>query len=255
MDYTDPPPGSTGSKSSSETVPGNSSVQAGGTDVPRPKRRPGRPRRSEGPAVSREAIIHEALVSLTANGSAGFALRDIARRLGVSLPTLQRHFPTKDDLWRACVDAIAEDVPIDETDAVHDNSNPLLSNFVRRLIERTTKYPRATAAMWNDNEPGSEERLNYLLERFVPRMEIGRQNLASAVAVGVFREVDPDVFMALLGLGVSSLVSSRYPLQKLFGIDLNDEEQREHFAQALSEILLFGLVSREDAMPAQRRAV
>lgn len=255
MDYSDPSSQSTGSQSPSSSVPAGSSVAAASSDAPRPKRRPGRPRRSEGPAVSREAIIHEALVSLTASGSAGFALRDIARRLGVSLPTLQRHFPTKDDLWRACVDAIAADVPVSETDTVHDASTPLLSNFVRRLIERTTQYPRATAAMWNDKEPGAEERLHYLLERFAPRVEIGRQNLESAVAVGVFREIDTDVFMALLTLGISSLVSSRYPLRELFGIDLDNDDDRERFAGALSEILLYGLVARDEGVQARRQAV
>ncbi len=60
--------------------------------------------------MTREAILGVALRAVQANGSAGLTLREVARELGVSLPTLQRHFATKDDLWRACVDTAFEHV-------------------------------------------------------------------------------------------------------------------------------------------------
>ncbi len=219
----------------------------GAEDQPRTPRRRGRPRLVEGPAVTREDIIREALVSLTGSGIAGLVLRDVARRLGVSLPTIQRHFPTKDDLWRACVDSVIEELPI----RVDLDPNDLgdigtqVEVFVQQLVRRTALYPYTTAAMWNDDEPGSEERLGYLVSRVAPRVTVARNRFSVAVALGIFRDIDPDVFFALIGLGVSSLGRSKYPLQRLFGIDIEDEAERNAFSDALSELLLYGLLPRE----------
>lgn len=210
-------------------------------------RRRGRPRLAEGPAVTRNDIIREALVSLTGSGVAGLVLRDIARRLGVSLPTIQRHFATKDDLWRACVDSIIEELPIRVDLDPNEVGNPDLqvTLFIRQLIHRTALYPHTTAAMWNDAEPGSDERLAYLASRMAPRVEVARNRFSVAAALGVFREIDVDVFFALVGLGVSSLGRSKYPLKQLFGIDLENETVRETFSKSLANLLLNGLLPRE----------
>lgn len=210
-------------------------------------RRRGRPRLSDGPAATRENIVREALVSLTGSGVAGLVLRDVARRLGVSLPTIQRHFTTKDDLWRACVDSIIDELPI-RVDLDPGEVNDLdeqVTLFVRQLIRRTALYPYATAAMWNDAEPGSEERLAYLASRMVPRVEVARNRFSVAAGLGIFRDIDPNVFFALVALGVSSLGRSKYPLQQLFGVDIENEIVRDTFSNALADLLLNGLLPRE----------
>ena len=227
-----------------ETEPPN--LQGAAEPSKTPRRR-GRPRLSEGPAATREDIIREALVSLTGSGVAGLVLRDVARRLGVSLPTIQRHFATKDDLWRACVDSVIEELPI----RVDLDPNQLgdidtqVELFIQQLVRRTALYPYTTAAMWNDAEPGAEERLAYLASRMAPRVEVARNRFSVAVALGVFRDIDPNVFFALIALGVSSLGRSKYPLQQLFGIDVENEIARNAFSDALSDLLLNGLLPRE----------
>ncbi len=214
---------------------------------PTEPRRRGRPRLTEGPAVTREDIIREALVSLTGSGVAGLVLRDVARRLGVSLPSIQRHFATKDDLWRACVDSVISETPIRvdlDPDKVGDIGDQV-EVYIKQLVRRTALYPNTTAAMWNDAEPGADERLAYLAARMAPRVEIARNRFSMAVALGVFRDVDPNVFFALVALGVSSLGRSKYPLQQLFGIDVENATARDAFSEALSDILLHGLRPRE----------
>lgn len=196
--------------------------------------------------VTREDIVREALVSLTGSGVAGLVLRDVARRLGVSLPTIQRHFPTKDDLWRACVDSIIEELPI-RVDLHPDevgNPDAQVTLFIRQLIYRTAIFPHTTAAMWNDAEPGSEERLTYLAAAMAPRVDLARDRFSAAVGLGIFRDIDPAVFFALIALGVSSLGRSKYPLRRLFDIDLEDETARDTFSNALADLLLNGLLPR-----------
>lgn len=219
--------------------------------APQEHRKRGRPRQSEGPVVTREDIVREALVSTTGSGMAGLVLRDVARRLGVSLPTIQRHFATKDELWRACVDAVMDDVPVraDLDPNVPLDFNERVTEFLRNLINRTALYPHATAAMWNDADPGSDERLDYLAARMAPFVETARNRFSVAVGMNVFRDIDPDVFFALMVLGVSSLGRSKFALRRLFDIDLDNPEERETFSNALTDIFLNGLRTQPDDAP------
>lgn len=63
-----------------------------------------RPRRL--PAEARRRAIVQAALRVFASGSyAGSTTAEIAREAGVSEPVLYRHFPSKRDLWAACLDA------------------------------------------------------------------------------------------------------------------------------------------------------
>ncbi len=223
--------------------------------------------------MTREGILAVALRAVQANGSAGLTLREVARELGVSLPTLQRHFATKDDLWRACVDAAFEHVgnnlaaaPPPPVAAAGDRTAgarlvagassgpgtaaPVLAWHLRQQIERAARVPRLTAAMSNDFEAGADQRLDYLVDRAQPVLDRARALVDAAIAAGASRPVDVDVFLALVSLGLGSLASSQDGLRRLFGIDLTDDEQRQHYVDALADLLLYGLVPRAQAGPA-----
>ena len=63
-----------------------------------------RPRRL--PAEERRrAIVQAALRVFGSSSYAGSTTAEIAREAGVSEPVLYRHFPSKRDLWAACLDA------------------------------------------------------------------------------------------------------------------------------------------------------
>lgn len=209
--------------------------------APGPVRRRGRPRREEGPAVTADAIVEAGLAAIQDNGWSGLALRDVARRLGVTLPAVQRHFPTKDELWRACVDRlIAERFGAGLGDELVGPADRLLA-ALRARFERSGVEPGLTAAMLHDRSEGAEERLDYLCRAVRPVIESGRDRLTEAVDAGVMRPVDIDIVLALIGIGLSSLANGGPALQRLFGIDLADEGQREYFAATLADILIFGL--------------
>jgi AcrR family transcriptional regulator len=63
-----------------------------------------RPRRL--PADERRRTIVQAALRVFSSGSyAGSTTAEIAREAGVSEPLLYRHFPSKRDLWAACLEA------------------------------------------------------------------------------------------------------------------------------------------------------
>lgn len=67
-----------------------------------------RPRRL--PADERRRTIVQAALRVFSSGSyAGSTTAEIAREAGVSEPLIYRHFPSKRDLWSACLDAAWEE--------------------------------------------------------------------------------------------------------------------------------------------------
>lgn len=67
-----------------------------------------RPRRL--PAEERRRTIVLAALRVFSSGSySGSTIAEIAREAGVSEPLLYRHFPSKRDLWAACLDAAWEE--------------------------------------------------------------------------------------------------------------------------------------------------
>ncbi len=188
--------------------------------------------------------METALATLQAQGSAGLSLREVARRLEVALPTLQRHFPTKDDLWRACIDeATREELGAALLEVTPDPSDeaPLLTAHVRALVGRSRRLPGLTAAILNDTSPGAGARLDYLEARARPVLARGRERIEQAVAEGRSRPVDVDVALALFAVGLTSLASSRAGLRRLFGIDLDDPAGAERFVAGLVDLLGHGL--------------
>jgi AcrR family transcriptional regulator len=62
-------------------------------------------RRAESASRTRQAIV-EAAIKLHGEGITAFAA--VAEEAGVSLPTVTKHFPTRDDLFAACTSHVAE---------------------------------------------------------------------------------------------------------------------------------------------------
>ncbi len=192
--------------------------------------------------MTREAIVATALESIRNHGLRGLALREVARRLAVSLPTIQHHFATRDELWRGCVDHLtAQRLPMLEA-LPSQVPGAGLAEILRAQLAQTTLAPGLTAAMWHDPEEGAEERLDYLEERARPLVELGRRRIQAGITNGTLRPVDPDVVTALIGLGMGSLANAPEAMRRLFGIDLDDEAARERLATALTDILLNGLL-------------
>lgn len=223
-----------------------------GASEPSPRRRPGRPRAEEGPAVDRERILAAATAELARAGYPGLSLRGLARELGVSLGAVQHHFPTKDALWVAVVDELTGPDPAPDGSpagaGVPVDPEAALAEGLQRLVARAATHPGLGAAIWNDTSEGADDRLELLRRRVQPRLDAGRADLEAAIANGAARPVDVDAVLVLVGLGVASVASAPEALRRLFGIDLDDAEASERLARALADVLLRGVL-REPPSP------
>ncbi|MEU6351238.1 TetR/AcrR family transcriptional regulator C-terminal domain-containing protein [Streptomyces sp. NPDC047072] len=76
----------------------------------RPEPRPGQP------ALSRAAIVREAIVMLDAEGVEALSMRKLATRLNAGAASLYRHVATKDELMELAVDEVAAEIHVPAAD-------------------------------------------------------------------------------------------------------------------------------------------
>jgi AcrR family transcriptional regulator len=191
--------------------------------------------------IDPDDIINAALDALAQGGYLGLTMRGVARSLDVSLTAVQNHFPTKDDLWRACIDHLVEATSAPPQVA----ETPTLIPLLEHALQRGSTRPGLLAAVLTDTAPGSAERIAYVAERSADILTNGAKRLIDLESTGLVRPVDHRAFQALLLIGIRSIGSSREAMSALFGYDLAESEQRSELALALADILANGLLPRE----------
>jgi AcrR family transcriptional regulator len=78
-----------------------------------------RQREADQPALSRAAIVREAVAMLDAEGIEALSMRKLGTRLNAGATSLYRHVATKDELMELAVDEVAGEIVIPEFDG-HD---------------------------------------------------------------------------------------------------------------------------------------
>ena len=112
--------------------------------------------------MARSDILEAALDAFTQGGYGGLSMRAVARSLGVSLATVQHHFGTKAELYRAAVDYTLADA--DRQRALSPRRD--LNQRIRNLLDVSSARPGLLAAFLGDRSPGHEERLAYFAQQF-----------------------------------------------------------------------------------------
>jgi len=203
-----------------------------------PRRGRGRPKGTG--KVDPAAIVDAALDALADGGYRSLTMRGVARSVGVSLATIQHHFPTKDDLWKAAVDHINDD-------AIERRSNvdPLdLAGRLETFLEPGLGRPGLLPALLADRSPGSDERLRYLAARLADAVADPAERMRDLEADGVIRQFDHRAMFVLLTIGVGAIGGSAEATRAIAGFDLTTTEGRRRLARGLADILGLGILPR-----------
>jgi AcrR family transcriptional regulator len=91
-------------------------------------------------AQRNRARILDAAETVFAEGGPDASTEEVARRAGVAIGTVFRHFPTKADLLRALMKRLLEQVTADAADRIAGGDPATaLFDFFERLVRRTAK--------------------------------------------------------------------------------------------------------------------
>jgi AcrR family transcriptional regulator len=89
-------------------------------------------------AKRNRAQILAAAEEVFAGGGPGASTEEVARRAGVAIGTVFRHFPTKADLLRALMKRLLQQVTADAADLIaHGDPTTALFGFFAQLVRRT----------------------------------------------------------------------------------------------------------------------
>lgn len=174
-----------------------------------PKAPKARGRRRAGEASGREALLTAALTCFAGRGFERASLRDIAAEADVDMALISRHFGSKAELWVAVVDRLAQR-QVDHlaqlgriAQQAKTEPGPACARFIALLAEISFGMPAFPAFLLQEASlPG--ERLDILIKDLVAPFRIAcGPIIEAAVAAGVVRARDPDLFFGMLLSAVS----------------------------------------------------
>lgn len=187
-------------------------------DNAEPATPPAMPRRTRGrPACTdaggADALLRNARVAFARSGYEATSVREIAKASGVDPALVAHHFGSKESLWLAVVERIAEEAApmIAKTAALRDMSEwgprARVEQAVSILIDQVFLTPDV-GMFFSTAATESGERLDVLIERLVrPFHDVLVPLLVDAIDAGEVSQQDPQVMCMLLVNGISKTVS------------------------------------------------
>jgi AcrR family transcriptional regulator len=210
-------------------------------------RKRGRPRRADGPVVTRQELIQTAARVIGREGFGGASMRGVASEAGVSLSTVQHHFKTKASLWKATIDELLVPSMTADLEAHADRprGESLFADLIAARLESAITRPGFSGRLLTDSSESGREYLAHLAQSSEELRKTNRKMLVSMRELGMIREVDPDAITILIGIALASLSSSKHAVRELVGLDLDNEPERERVVGAITDIVLYGLLPRD----------
>ena len=106
---------------------------------------------------ARDAIVRAAWALVEQEGLAGLSLRDLARRAGISTPTVYAYFESKNAIYDAMFGQAATEFADRMAEPIEgDDPRSLLAGYVLRFVEFCTDNPARYQLLFQRTLPGFE---------------------------------------------------------------------------------------------------
>jgi AcrR family transcriptional regulator len=195
--------------------------------------------------ATRRALLDAAAHEFAAHGFEGASTRAIATRAGTHQPQINYHFESKDELWRATVDHVFDQ--LDERLAAHlpggvdaptIGTRAGFATLVRAIVRAVAGLPELNRIMVQEATVDSD-RLAWIVERHTrARYDLLTGAWRALREAGEVADVDETVVYYAL-IGAASLAYVNAPeARRLVGHDPIDETFVEAHAEALVTMLL-----------------
>jgi TetR/AcrR family transcriptional regulator len=195
--------------------------------------------------VSREDLLQIASRAIAERGFERTSIRAIANEAGVSMRTVQHHFPTKDDIWRALIDDVVVPEIVSRVSQDAADIPSTVENEVALRIERAMTRPGLSAAVLTDTSEGARDRLEYVAAATAEVQRTNLLTLRSLMDAGALRSMDPRSLAVAISIGLACISSATTAVDVLYDVDLCDESQRDVLIQDITNLVLYGLLPRD----------
>lgn len=195
---------------------------------------------------TRRAISEAALRLFARRGFEPVSVRDVAEEAGTTHSLIRHHFGSKEQLWRAVVDAAdAEYVsamrPVLAEAAEEEVPEAAIAAIVRGVVRTSAEHPEIVRLLVHEGASGGE-RLGYILGCLVPLREAVTELFARLRRRGLLGQFDGDaLFLLLLTVGATPFALSALS-EGVLGEDVLTEEYADRHADQILQTL-FGNAS------------
>jgi AcrR family transcriptional regulator len=200
---------------------------------------------AEAPATER--ILEAALELFSERSFEGATTREIASRAGVTQPLLNYHFRTKDDLWRAAVGVLFEELTselsarLEGLRGVDELTTARL--LVREFVVFSATHPQVHRIITQECKSDGP-RMDWLVETYIrPLYESTAALFTTLVAQGHLPDIPvAHLYYMLTGAGPTLFVLGP-ECRRLTGIDPSDPAVIEAHADAVCRFMFGGTLN------------
>jgi AcrR family transcriptional regulator len=203
------------------------------------------------PQARPEEILEAALAVFGEQGFAAARVEDIAKRAGISKGAVYLYFASKEAMLNALVEqsagALARSVEQHVAHSAAADPEAALRGLLRMLITAMSS-PKISAAprLVLTEAQRFPELAAYYREHVLDVMRRSmRALLVAAVEKRVFRDIDVDAFMRVM----AGPVIAHMALTSIFNLPPQKLTDPDELANAIADILLFGLKPRQESEP------
>lgn len=190
---------------------------------------------------TREAILAAAVDLFSERSFDGASMREIAGRAGVTQPLVSYHFRSKDDLWRAAVDSLFDqlgDAMATRMDGLRGVDEVTAAKLrVREFITFSARHPQLHRIITQESKADGP-RMDWLVEQHVRPLYDSTVELFEHLARdGVVPPISPPhLYYILTGAGPTMFVLGP-ECRRLSGLDPESDEVIDAHADAVCALL------------------
>lgn len=209
--------------------------------APIPQRSYRAPGRDEQKRLTRQRILQCALIDFSDRGFEASSLRNIAAEAGVSFAAIQKHFGTKDELWRSAIDEMFARQDEALGFAQWLETDRLTRNDVRELVHRYVRYcaqhPEHVRIILHESLRDSE-RVSWMVEHHTKRVHEPFVRLFTrAIEEGFLPPAPMHSIMYILTSAAETMFALGAEVRHVYGVDVHDPAVIEAHADAICAML------------------
>ena len=176
----------------------------------------------------RDEILAAAIQVFSQKTFEGASLSEIAQAANISHPLVHYHFGSKEKLWKAAVEHVWSNLRHDYRAIIEASVDiqPIdtLKILCRAYGHFATKHPQHIGMITNEIR-SSGPRFDWLIDNYIlPIHRDMNQVIQKAIDMGQVKKIPMEVITLIMFVSISHFFSVSPLVQKIYGIDSQDED-------------------------------
>jgi len=185
------------------------------------------------------SVLEAATRLFAERGYNGVSIAEVAKSAGVTKPSVLYHFPDKETLWKACVDALWDEVDAFYRESWPDNLPPSRARIEKQLllfVEAGLRWPAYIRIPFIEGATPSW-RSEWLVDKhFGKHVAVSDRVLRACQEQGMIPEGDLAGIQAMLTSPINVLIAQGAMWDRAFQRDLDTRETLASFVSTVLDL-------------------